>query len=205
MDKPVSPALTHSLSEDVLAIFMGSLMIALGVFLFKSVGVLSGGVTGIALLLNQVFGLSFSWLFLLLNLPFFLLGLYQNSKEFAFKSLFCSALVSFWSAYMPYLIQVSYLNPVYAATAGGFVFGMGLLTLIRHKASLGGFTVLALYLQDRYNYSAGKIQMSIDVAILALSFFLTSLSVLLLSILGVVILNLVIVMNHKKGRYRALG
>lgn len=205
MDKPVSPALTHSLSEDVLAIFMGSLMIALGVFLFKSVGVLSGGVTGIALLLNQVFGLSFSWLFLLLNLPFFLLGLYQNSKEFAFKSLFCSALVSFWSAYMPNLIQVSYLNPAYAATAGGFVFGMGLLTLIRHKASLGGFTVLALYLQDRYNYSAGKIQMSIDVAILAMSFFLTSLSVLLLSILGVVILNLVIVMNHKKGRYRALG
>lgn len=205
MLKTEGTSLPHSLFEDILAIFMGSLMISLGVFFFKAVGVLSGGVTGIALLLNQLFNLSFSWLFFILNLPFFILGLYQNSKEFAVKSLLCSVLVSFWSAYMPNLVELSTIHPIYAATAGGFVFGMGLLTLIRHKASLGGFTVLALYLQDKYNYSAGKIQMSIDVSILTLSFFLTSLNVLMLSILGVVILNLVIVVNHKKGRYRALG
>lgn len=205
MLKSEDTSLPHSLFEDVLAIFMGSLMIALGVFFFKSVGVLSGGVTGIALLLNQLFELSFSWSFLILNLPFFVLGLYQNSKEFAFKSLLCAVLVSINSAYMPELIELTTINSIYAATAGGFVFGMGLLTLIRHKSSLGGFTVLALYLQDKYNYSAGKIQMTIDVSILTLSFFLTSLNVLILSILGVIVLNLVIVVNHKKGRYRALG
>lgn len=205
MLKSEGASLPHSLFEDILAIFMGSLMITLGVFFFKSVGVLSGGVTGIALLLNQLFELSFSWSFLILNLPFFALGLYQNSKEFAFKSLLCAVLVSINSAYMPELIELTAINSIYAATAGGFVFGMGLLTLIRHKSSLGGFTVLALYLQDKYNYSAGKIQMTIDVSILTLSFFLTSLNVLMLSILGVIVLNLVIVVNHKKGRYRALG
>ena len=106
---------------------------------------------------------------------------------------------------MPDLITVDYINPIYAAAAGGFVLGMGLLTLIRHKASLGGFTVLALYLQEKYNYSAGKIQMSTDIAVPTLSFLLTSLNVLILSVIGVIVLNLVIAVNHKKGRYRALG
>ena len=106
---------------------------------------------------------------------------------------------------MPELITVNYIHPIYAAAAGGFVFGMGLLTLIRHKASLGGFTVLALYLQEKYNYSAGKIQMSTDIAVLTLSFLLTSLNILILSVIGVIVLNLVIAVNHKKGRYRALG
>ena len=180
-------------------------MISLGVFFFQSIGILSGGITGIALLLNQMFDLNFIWLFFLLNLPFFVMAIYQNSFEFALKSLFCSALVSFWVANMNQLIQLKHIQPVYAATAGGFLFGMVLLTLIRHKASLGGFTVLALYLQDKYNYSAGKIQMFIDIAVLTLSFVLTSINILLLSILGVVILNLVITVNHKKGRYRTLG
>lgn len=91
MEKEPQP---HTLFEVAFAIVMGSLMISLGVFLFKAVGILSGGVTGIALLINQLFGLSFSWLFFLLNLSFFLLALFKDSTELAIKSLFCSCLVS---------------------------------------------------------------------------------------------------------------
>ncbi len=79
--------------------------------------------------------------------------------------------------------------------------GLGMLILFRHQTSLGGFNVLVLYLQEKFGLSAGKLQMGIDISILVASFFLVSPMVLALSVFGAVLLNLVLAMNHKPGRY----
>ena len=75
--------------------------------------------------------------------------------------------------------------------------------LFRHKASLGGINILALYLQDRIGLRAGKLQMVVDVLVVLGSLYLVSLPILLASIAGAVALNLIIAMNHRPHRYSA--
>ena len=48
-----------------------------------------------------------------------------------------------------------------------------MLILFRHRASLGGFNVLVLYLQERYGWRAGLIQMGLDCSIVVLAFALS--------------------------------
>jgi len=82
------------------------------------------------------------------------------------------------------------------------MMGSGILILFRHRSSLGGVGILALYLQERFGLSAGRFQMAVDVAIVGIGFFLVPLPVLACSIIGVLALNQVIALNHKPGRYQ---
>ena len=79
--------------------------------------------------------------------------------------------------------------------------GIGLLIVFRHKASLGGFNVLALYIQDRYGIAVGKTQMALDVSIVVAGLWLIPPWLLVVSVAGAAVLNFVITVNHKPGRY----
>jgi uncharacterized membrane-anchored protein YitT (DUF2179 family) len=73
--------------------------------------------------------------------------------------------------------------------------------LFRHGASLGGINVLALHLQARRGWSAGRVQMACDALIVATAFAWVEPSRIALSVLGAVALNMVVAVNHKPGRY----
>ncbi|MNE59695.1 hypothetical protein D3C80_1548070 [compost metagenome] len=81
------------------------------------------------------------------------------------------------------------------------IMGLGFIVLFRHKASLGGVNILALYLQDKYGLRAGKLQMAVDISIVLASLLVVNISLLIASILGAMVLNLIIAMNHRPGRY----
>lgn len=80
---------------------------------------------------------------------------------------------------------------------------MSFLILFRHRSSLGGINLLALYLQERFNIPAGKVQLGLDIAILSTSLLFVDWKLILISILGVIILNSIILLNHKTTRYVA--
>jgi len=69
---------------------------------------------------------------------------------------------------------------------------------------LGGVNILALWLQDTRGIRAGKLQMAIDLTILSASVLVVSPWALACSVLGAVLMNLVIAMNHRPGRYLAV-
>lgn len=75
--------------------------------------------------------------------------------------------------------------------------------LFRHRASLGGLNILALFLQSRFGWRAGWLQMGADVLILLLSLTIVTLPILAISVAGAVTLNLIIALNHRSGRYHA--
>jgi len=74
----------------------------------------------------------------------------------------------------------------------------------RKSASLGGIGILALYLQDRFGWRAGFVQLGFDGIILALSFFVATPFIIACSVLGAIVLNLTIAINHRKDRYIAM-
>ena len=86
---------------------------------------------------------------------------------------------------------------------GGLLMGVGFIVLFRHQASLGGVNILALYVQDRYGVRAGKLQLAIDLTVLAASVFIVSPLALAASVIGVTALNMVIWLNHRRDRYIA--
>ncbi|WP_414147700.1 YitT family protein [Erwinia sp. BNK-24-b] len=202
MDNVVQPAsIPHTFVEDALALLFGTLMVSFGVMLLKSAGALTGSTAGIAFLISYLTHTSFGVAFFLINLPFYWLAARRMGWVFTVKTFCAVGLVSLFSHLHPLFIHFSALDPFYATLFGNVVMGVGFIVLFRHKASLGGINILALWLQDRYGIRAGKLQMAVDTCVVLASLFVVSLPMLAASIAGAAILNLIIAMNHRPGRY----
>lgn len=202
MDNVVQPVkIPHTLLEDVLAIVLGTLMVSFGVTLLKQAGALTGSTAGIAFLISYLSKTSFGLAFFLINIPFYWLAVRRMGLAFTVKTFSAVALVSLFSHLHPLFIHFSALDPFYATLFGNVVMGIGFIVLFRHKASLGGINILALWLQDRYGIRAGKLQMVVDTCVVLASLFVVSREMLAASIAGAVVLNLIIAMNHRPGRY----
>lgn len=203
LSMPKSPS-QHRIYEDVIAILTGTLLVSLGVTMFKQAGLLTGGTAGLAFLIHYASELSFGLVFFLINLPFYWLAWRRMGARFTIKT-FCSVLlVSVLTELHPKMMMLSEVTPFYVAIIGGLLMGVGFIVLFRHQASLGGINILALYLQDKHGIRAGKLQMAVDLSVVSLSFFLINSQAILASIVGAVVLNLAIAMNHKPGRYQAV-
>ncbi|MEP6722280.1 MAG: YitT family protein [Variovorax sp.] len=203
MSEPETPPLQqqHTRFEDALAIASGTLLISVGVAFFTTAGLITGGTAGLAFLTRYATGWGFGKVFFVLNLPFYWLALRKMGLAFTLKTFVAVALVSVLTELQPHFLQFGSLQPVYAAVAGGLVTGTGFLILFRHKCSLGGFGVLALWLQDRFGWRAGHVQMGLDCMVVLLALLTIEPWRVACSILGAVALNLVLAINHRPGRY----
>jgi len=80
----------------------------------------------------------------------------------------------------------------------------GLLMLFRHRASLGGVNILALWAQERLGWRAGWVQMGLDGAIVLAAIGTASAQVVVASLLGALVLNASLALNHRPERYVAM-
>ncbi|MGO6677270.1 YitT family protein [Rhizobium leguminosarum] len=197
-------ATRHTPIEDVQGIFSGSLVAALGLYVLASAGLLTGSTAGVAFLLHYAFGVNFGLAFFLLNLPFFFLSWKRLGMAFTIKTFIAIGLTSVLADVQSRFFSISSIHPAWAALLGGLLLGFGLLALYRHRASLGGVGILGIYLQDRFGIRAGLVQLAIDMCVLAAAFFITTPPVVFYSVLGAVVLNLFVAINHRADRYIAL-
>ncbi|MDH2246216.1 YitT family protein [Pseudomonas sp. GD03855] len=195
----------HPLWEDGLALLTGTALVALGIAFYSHAGLLTGGTVGLAFLLKYLAGWSFGPVFFLLNLPFYALAIWRMGWPFTLRTVCAVGLVSLFAELTPQWVRFAELNVVYAAVFGGFAIGIGLLILFRHRASLGGVNILALFLQERFGLRAGTFQMGIDALIVMAAVFVVPVDKVLLSVLGAVALNLVLAINHRADRYMGVS
>ena len=191
----------HSVLEDVLGMVTGTFTVSLGLFLLKASGAVTGGTAGLALLLSYMGGLPFGLLFFAVNIPFFALAVWKKGWDFTLRTMAAVALVAGLSDLHPIALGTLTLDPLYAALGGNLLAGVGLLILFRHKASLGGFNILALILQERLGWRAGYVQMALDTTVVLAALTVVAPASVLLSAVGAVVLNLVVALNHRPGRY----
>ena len=102
-----------------------------------------------------------------------------------------------------YVLGWRTLGPRFTLKAGGVLIGMGLLVMFRHNSSFGGVSILALALQKRFAWRAGTTQLAIDMAVLAGALLVLDPQRVGWSLLGAAAMNLVLICNHKPGRYLA--
>lgn len=179
----------------------GTLLVALAILLFRKAGLITGGTAGLALLIYYPTGWNYGAVMFVINLPFYVFGYKALGKWFTLKTFVSVALLSGLVDLIPHWLVIEKINAIFGAVMGGLLAGTGILILIRHGSSLGGVSILAVYLQKTRNWRAGLIQLLFDTAILAIGFFLLDPYQVLISMLGALALNLVIAINHRKGRY----
>ena len=194
-------SLRHGTYEDAQALFSGTLFVAMALMLFNQAGLLIGSTAGMAFLLHYVTDISFGKLFFVVNLPFYWFAWTRMGREFTLKTFSCVALLSLLTEPFPHVMQVSYINPLFASLLGGLLLGTGCLFLARHRSSLGGATIVSLYMQNRYGVRAGKVQLAIDCVVLLLALFVVPLERVFYSVLAAVVMGVFLWISHRPGRY----
>jgi len=193
--------LRHSLVEDVFGLLSGTFVASLGIYLLKSAHAVTGGTAGLSLLLSYASGWSFGVLYVLTNLPFLALAVRAKGWEFTVRTLVSIVLVSGFAYLHPLMLPEAQLNPVYATLVGNLLAGVGMLMVFRHRSSLGGLNTLALIVQEKVGWRAGYTQLALDVLIIVAALSVVPVGNVLLSAAGAVVLNIVLALNHRPGRY----
>ncbi|WP_228285054.1 YitT family protein [Acinetobacter rathckeae] len=193
----------HTKIEDMLAMLIGTFILSFALNLLQFSGIMTGGTAGLSLLIHYITGLKFGTVFFLINIPFYYFAYKKMGIALVIKTFIAVLLLSAFAEIMPQFIKIQSINPFYATIVANLIMGISFLILFRHRSSLGGVNLLALYLQSKFNISAGKFQMGVDLSILIASAFFVEWHLLAISILGAIVLNFVIAMNHKSSRYIA--
>lgn len=193
----------HSKIEDGLAMLIGTFILSFAMMLLQQAGIMTGGTAGLSLLIHYITDLKFGILFFLINIPFYYFAYQKMGMALVIKTFIAVALLAGFTEIIPHFFHLSNVNPIYATIFANVLMGVSFLILFRHRSSLGGVNLLALYLQERFKIPAGKVQMAIDVVILLTSLFFVDWQLILVSILGAIILNSIILLNHKSSRYVA--
>ena len=201
---PANAPLRHSRFEDAQALVAAALVGSLGLGLLKEAGLITGGTVGLAFLAHYASGVSLGALFLAINVPFMALAWFRVGHAFAVKTLCAIALLSLATDLLPRVLSFGGIDPLYAAVMGGVLAGIAMIILFRHQASLGGLNIVVHWLQERFGWRAGYVQLAIDAAIIGTSLALLPLERILVSLLGAAALNLTLAINHRPGRYMAV-
>ena len=201
LSKP--PADRHSALEDAQGILVGATLVALSIQFLTASNLMTGQIAGLALLGSYVSDWSFGLIFFVLNLPFYILGYTQIGLTFTLKTFGAVGVLSIISELFPLVLTVDTVHPGLGAALGGILAGVGLISLFRHGATLGGVGTVALWLQDTRGIQAGNTQLAFDLLVFGAAFLILPLDVTLWSLFGAVILNMIITVNHRRDRYVA--
>ncbi|GAB2829066.1 YitT family protein [Actinocorallia aurea] len=199
----LSPVIRHSRLENVAGLAVGALVASFGLHLIQGAGAVTGGAAGLVLLLTKALPLPFGLIYVLVNIPFVVLAWTRRGKRFVALSAASVLMLAAFSGLHPRYVEAARIEPHYAVLGGSLAAGIGILIVLRHHASLGGFDVVALVCQDRLGWRVGHVMLALDAAVIALSALTAPLGTVLLSAAGVVVLDMVLVLNHRPGRYPA--
>ena len=131
--------------KDALLILAGIISVGFGIngFLLSS-HFIDGGVTGISMLLTDIFGYPISILLALLNVPFIIIGYRRIGLKFAIKTSLAILGLALCLAFMPYPDVTP--DKLLTAIFGGFFIGTGIGLAMRGGAVLDGTEIAAVIL-----------------------------------------------------------
>ena len=135
-------------ARDAIFVSFGILSASMGLkgFLLSS-HFIDGGVTGISMLLAQVFGWPLPILLFVINLPFLALGYRQLGRGFAIRSTLAMAGLALCLALVPFPDVTP--DPLLTAVFGGLFIGAGIGLAMRGGAVLDGTEVAAVLVSSR--------------------------------------------------------
>ena len=145
------------LCKDIFYILTGTFLMSLGInFTFDPMGLVCGGVTGLAIVIKHLTGLILEggipvWLSnLLFNGPLFAVALFKKGKKYIVKTMFATIMLSVWI----YLVPVYQLfdDYVIAALFGGVMTGAGIGMVLARMATTGGTDLFSALIHEKIKH-----------------------------------------------------
>lgn len=130
---------------------------------------LDGGITGISILLREIFGFNISLLVIFLNVIFIYLGYRRIGKTFAVQTTIAVILLSLGLLFID--IKPITTDKLLIATFGGLLIGSGVGLVIRGGGVIDGAEVVAVFTRRRTGFSNSEIIMLINTIIFAVAAF----------------------------------
>ena len=174
----VRSTLTDTLYTIVGILFCG---FALKSFLIPN-AFFDGGVTGISLLIHELYHFNIAYVIIIANLPFIIMGMFQVNKTFALKTLMAIIGLALCLLYLPYPEKIT-SDKLLVSIFGGVFMGIGIGLAIRGGCALDGIEVLALYTGKRISFTISEIILGINIVIFLIAAIKLGLPTALYSIL----------------------
>jgi uncharacterized membrane-anchored protein YitT (DUF2179 family) len=140
-----------------------------------------GGITGISLLLYEIYHFNLAIVIILLNLPLIIISYFTVGKNFALRTLIAVILLglSLWLIPTVQLTSDKLLISIF----GGAFLGLGVGLVMRSGAALDGIEVLAIYTLKKTSFSMSEIILGLNILIFATAAFYFGMETALYSIL----------------------
>ena len=179
------------LLSEIIQITIGILLASVGLKMFLLPnGFLDGGVTGISILLSEIFDIEISYFLLLVSIPFLILAWFNLSKR-----IFTKSVISIIS--LAIIIHFENFNAItedklLIAIFGGLFLGAGIGLAIKNGAVLDGSEILGIFINDRLGISIGKVILFFNAILFTATAILLSIEVAMYSILTFIVTGKVI-------------
>ena len=178
--------------NDMILEILGAVLMAIGVnFFYDPIGMVTGGVTGLAIIIKELTGnfivggipLWFTNIFI--NIFLFLGSFKILGKEFLKKTVFTTVMFSI-ALYLVPVIDIAKGDYLLAAVFGSVLGGTGIGLVFSVSSSTGGTDVLGAILHKYFrHYSIAQIIMVIDGAIVLLGALIYGIEAALYSTIAV--------------------
>lgn len=176
---------------------LGTFLVAAGVYFFKFPNSFNtGGVTGLAVILNAVFPrVSSSTFASVINLGFLVLGFLALDKGFGARTVYCSLLFSAllsgleWLCPLPAPLTDQKTLELFFAV---ILPSLGSAILFNMQSSTGGTDILAMILKRFSSMDIGNALLCVDVLIAASTLYFVGIEAGLYSVLGLVLKSVVV-------------
>jgi uncharacterized membrane-anchored protein YitT (DUF2179 family) len=164
--------------QIIIAVVIAS--IGLKIFLLPN-GFLDGGVTGIAILLSELFDVSISWMLIMISIPFLILAWFTVSKKIVFKSTLSIVLLALMIHYETFTPITE--DKLLISIFGGLFLGVGIGLAIRNGSVLDGSEILGVFINEQLGISIGKTIFFFNVILFSITALVLSVEVAMYSIL----------------------
>ena len=146
---------------------VGVFLLAIGLTFFLEPNTIApGGVTGFAIVLKKITGIPVYLTNLAINIPLFIICMIVLGKNFGWKTLYATALLSLFLKIIP--IQAVTPDLLLSSIFGGLVSGIGLGIVFKFGGTTGGTDLAGSILNKLFpSLSLSTFMMAIDVVVVA--------------------------------------
>lgn len=179
----------------VLFVFSIVLGFAFNMFLLPH-EVLSGGVTGLAMILGLISPINSGIWLVIFNIPVFVIGLMKLGKEFIWNSILSVFITSVSMQYIP-IAKVTD-DALLSAVFGGVITGIAIGFIVRAHGSTGGADIIGLVITQKHDIPLGVMIFTLNSTVVFISGFVFSWDLALLTMASIYITGIVIDRVHTR-------
>ncbi|MEO4054865.1 YitT family protein [Solibacillus sp. CAU 1738] len=170
--------------RNIIIIILASILIGFAYnFLLIPHEILSGGLSGIAMMLGIVTPVNTGVLNFLLNLPLLIIGYMKLGKRFIGYTILSVVVLSISLYVIP--VYKATQEPILASLFGGVIIGVGAGMIFKAAGSTGGFDIVAMLLSRKRDFPLGVLLSALNGIVVAISGFVFSWDAALLTLVSI--------------------